>query len=218
MGPAPWRERHCGRQRAMTGNARGTQQGEMGGWRVGLAPHITSSYLFKWISNQFEFELVKDGLLLLKYFQIKYGSVDNWIRNNISYWMFSKLGTEFELKLRELNWIKFDWFWGLGTWKLCILMKFDMEVENPGWNTFPFQNIFKISTDFELVKKILVKLIWMNCGRIDYLKSLLQIHQSSTLDKKYFVVIFKDCTMIWVTYIHYSQNQWRYWISKRDKR
>jgi hypothetical protein len=40
---------------------------------------------------------------MLKFFQIKYGSVDIEIRNNFPHWSFSKFGTEFELKFRELN-------------------------------------------------------------------------------------------------------------------
>jgi hypothetical protein len=34
----------------------------------------------------------------------------------------------------------------------------------------------------------------MNCGQIGYLKPLLQIHQSFTLDNKCSIVIYKLCT------------------------
>jgi hypothetical protein len=43
----------------------------------------------------------KYGLLLLKIFEIKYGSVYIEIRNKFPYWSFSTFGTEFELKIRE---------------------------------------------------------------------------------------------------------------------
>jgi hypothetical protein len=58
-----------------------------------------------------------------------------------------------------------------------------MEVGNPIWNTSHVGNFFQISTDVKL-------------------KSLLQIHQSSILDKYCSMVISKDCNMIWVTSIH----------------
>jgi hypothetical protein len=41
-----------------------------------------------------------------------------------------------------------------------------MELVNPISNTFPVGNLFQISTDVELIKKIQGKLIWMNCGQI----------------------------------------------------
>jgi hypothetical protein len=54
----------------------------------------------------------KDGLPLLETFQIKYGLVGNYIRNNFPYWNFSKFGIEFELKnqgsSRVSNSIEFD--------------------------------------------------------------------------------------------------------------
>jgi hypothetical protein len=64
--------------------------------------------------------------LLIKKFQIEYGHVYNWIRNKLSHGSFSKFGTGFELKFRELNGVKFDWLWILGTRKLWILIEFDM--------------------------------------------------------------------------------------------
>jgi hypothetical protein len=55
--------------------------------------------LFKNFSNGFELIRFKDDLPLLENFQIKYEIVENETRNNFSYWNFSKLGLEFELKI-----------------------------------------------------------------------------------------------------------------------
>jgi hypothetical protein len=41
-----------------------------------------------------------------------------------------------------------------------------MIVWNPIYNMFYDGNFFQISTDFELIKRFLGKLIWMNCGQI----------------------------------------------------
>jgi hypothetical protein len=81
-------------------------------------------------SNPFKFDTVKDGLLVLKNFHIKFGRVDNWRRNNFSHWSFSKFRMEFELKIREPIWAKFDWIWILGTWKLQNLSEFGMWAHN----------------------------------------------------------------------------------------
>jgi hypothetical protein len=61
--------------------------------------------------------MVKDSLLVLKIFQTKYGIVDNYVRNNFLYYNFSKFRMEFELKIREPIWAKFDWIWIIGAWK-----------------------------------------------------------------------------------------------------
>jgi hypothetical protein len=44
---------------------------------------------------------------------------------------------------------------------------------------------------FWINQKILGKLIWLNYGQIGYLQPLFQIHQSSPLDKKFSMVIYK---------------------------
>jgi hypothetical protein len=33
-------------------------------------------------------------------------------------------------------------------------MEYDMDTGNPVWNTFPFVNVFQISMDFELIKRL----------------------------------------------------------------
>jgi hypothetical protein len=38
---------------------------------------------------------------VLKKFQTKYGFVENKIRINFPYWSFSKLGIEFQLKIKK---------------------------------------------------------------------------------------------------------------------
>jgi hypothetical protein len=69
---------------------------------VGLARFKQYPFLFiQRFSNLFEFEMVKDGLLVLEKFQTKYRIVGNYIRNNFSHWNFSKFRMEFELKNRE---------------------------------------------------------------------------------------------------------------------
>jgi hypothetical protein len=59
---------------------------------------ITFSYLFKKNSNEFELIRSNDRLPVLENFQIKYGIVENEIRNNFPYWNVSKFRIEFELK------------------------------------------------------------------------------------------------------------------------
>jgi hypothetical protein len=82
--------------------------------------------LFKYFSNWFALIQSKGYLPLHKLFQIKHGRVYNWIANRFPYWNFSKFGMEFELKIRELIWAKFEWIWILGTWELQNLLEFDM--------------------------------------------------------------------------------------------
>jgi hypothetical protein len=59
--------------------------------------------IFLFIKKIKRLELIwsKDILLVLQKFWIKYWYVGNWIRNNLSYWNFSKFGIEFELKIKE---------------------------------------------------------------------------------------------------------------------
>jgi hypothetical protein len=57
--------------------------------------------LLKNFSIGLELIRFKDDLPVLETFQIKYGIVENEIRNNFSYWNFSKFGLEFELKIRK---------------------------------------------------------------------------------------------------------------------
>jgi hypothetical protein len=62
-----------------------------------------------------------------------------------------------------------------------------MEVGNPIGNIFHVGNIFQISTDFELIKgfyKIFLNGLWSDRA----IEILLQMHQSSILDK--------DCSMV----------------------
>jgi hypothetical protein len=42
----------------------------------------------------------------------------------LSHWSFLKFGMEFELKIIEPIWVKFDWIWILWIWKLQNLLKF----------------------------------------------------------------------------------------------
>jgi hypothetical protein len=44
---------------------------------------------------------------VLKKYQIKYGSVGNYIRNNFSYWNFSRFRMKFGLKFTETLGVKF---------------------------------------------------------------------------------------------------------------
>jgi hypothetical protein len=46
--------------------------------------------------------MVQNNLSLLEKFQIKYGFGGNEIRNNFSYYNFSKFGIEFELKNKDV--------------------------------------------------------------------------------------------------------------------
>jgi hypothetical protein len=59
------------------------------------------SQLFKNFSNGFKLIRSKDGLPMLKKFQIKYVFVENEIRSNFPYWNFSKFWIEFELKIKK---------------------------------------------------------------------------------------------------------------------
>jgi hypothetical protein len=51
--------------------------------------------------NVFALIRLKDDPPILKNFQVKYGSVGNYIRNNFAYGNFLKFRIEFELKIRE---------------------------------------------------------------------------------------------------------------------
>jgi hypothetical protein len=66
--------------------ARRAQAGETAGGPA--QSNSTLFELFKWFSNWFEGIRLKEGLTLLKNFQIKYGRVDNWIMNKFSHWGF----------------------------------------------------------------------------------------------------------------------------------
>jgi hypothetical protein len=73
-------------------------------------------------SNGFALIPWKGCLPAHQIFQIKYGHVDDLIRNKFLHWSFSNFGMEFELKIWEPIWAKFDWIWVLGTWKLQIFV------------------------------------------------------------------------------------------------
>jgi hypothetical protein len=98
-----WKRRGC----AAVGRSRGSRRG--GGWNdVAWAgcfePARSNSgvfHLFKNFLNDFELIRFKDGLPVLKIFQIKYGCELFEIRNNFSYMNFSKFRIEFELKIEE---------------------------------------------------------------------------------------------------------------------
>jgi hypothetical protein len=51
--------------------------------------------------NVFALIQLKDDPPILKNFQVKYGSIGNYIRNNFAYGNFLKFRIEFELKIRE---------------------------------------------------------------------------------------------------------------------
>jgi hypothetical protein len=78
------------------------QQGHRGDRPVGQA---AAQYHFFIYSNIFQTYLnlnwSKDGLLLLKSFQINYGCVDIEIGNKLPHCSFSNFMMEFELKIRE---------------------------------------------------------------------------------------------------------------------
>jgi hypothetical protein len=59
-------------------------------------------YLIKKISKRLESIWSKVALPILKKFQLKYGIDGLEIRNNFHYWSFSKLGIEFELKIKKV--------------------------------------------------------------------------------------------------------------------
>jgi hypothetical protein len=61
----------------------------------------TISDLIKHFQIWLELIQSKDGPLLLQNFQIKYGFVENEIRNNFLYWNFLKFEIEFELKIKK---------------------------------------------------------------------------------------------------------------------
>jgi hypothetical protein len=46
------------------------------------------------------------------------------------------------------------------------------------------------------------KLVWLICAHISWLQHLLQIQESSILDKEFTVMIYKDCTNIKLTCTH----------------
>jgi hypothetical protein len=57
--------------------------------------------VFLYFSNGFTLIQSKGCLPLHQFFQIKYGCVDDLIRNKFSHWRFSKFEIEFELKTEK---------------------------------------------------------------------------------------------------------------------
>jgi hypothetical protein len=85
-------------------SATSAMQRGAGTWEAVSGParmHSVGSELIKCFSNRFEWIRLEEGLLMLESFQIKYGHVDNLIRNKFPHCSFSKFGMEFELKIRE---------------------------------------------------------------------------------------------------------------------
>jgi hypothetical protein len=88
------------------GHAHGGPDGEDRGgvWAAGRLVWAGPTWIvylsiyLKNYSNRFEMIWSKDRLPVLEKMQIKYGLVENEIRNNSPYWNFSKFEIEFELK------------------------------------------------------------------------------------------------------------------------
>jgi hypothetical protein len=65
---------------------------------------------------------------MIKIFQIKYGCVENYIRNNFPCWNFQKIWIEFELQIKEA--LGFEIHWNLMeiAWNFQELVKFKQEL------------------------------------------------------------------------------------------
>jgi hypothetical protein len=85
--------------------------------------------------NEFELILSKGGLPLIQKIQIKYEIVENEIRNNFSYWDFSKFETEFELKFKEALGIEFQWNLIEFDWDFQELMQSELGAPDCTWMT-----------------------------------------------------------------------------------